>query len=101
MTGSVNRLEQTIGIVLRTGVATSSVCLAAGLLLSVAGEERAAGLLLQAGIVILLATPVVRVVVSFVEYVIERDWMFVTLTAIVLFELIAGAVAALILNRRV
>ena len=35
---SNGRLERIIGIVLRTGVATSSVCLAAGLALSLGGS---------------------------------------------------------------
>jgi uncharacterized membrane protein len=101
MTGSVNRLERIIGFVLRAGVRTSSACLAAGLVLSIYGENRAAGLLLQAGVIILITTPVARVVVSIVEYAHERDWTFVLLTAIVLLELVAGAVGALVLNRRV
>jgi len=101
MTGGVNRLERIIGFVLRAGVTTSSACLAAGLLLSIYGEDRVAGWLLQAGVIILITTPVARVVVSIVEYANERDWTFVLLTAIVLLELVAGAVGALVLNRRV
>jgi uncharacterized membrane protein len=57
--------------------------------------------LLNAGIIVLLATPVSRVVVSTVEYVVERDWPFATLTFIVLLELVASAVAALVFNRRI
>jgi uncharacterized membrane protein len=95
------RLERTIGIVLRAGVMTSSICLAAGLVVSLAGGARAADLLLHAGVIILLATPVARVLISIVEYVRERDWPFVVLTAIVLVELMASAVAALAFNRRV
>ena len=96
------KLERLIGIVLRAGVIASSACLAAGLLLSLAtGGGPVANFLLNAGIVILLATPVARVVVSIVEYVRERDWRFATLTIIVLLELLASAVAALVFNRRV
>ncbi len=95
------RLERVIGLVLRGGVVVSSVCLMAGLLLSLAGIEPAATLLLNAGIVVLLATPVSRVVVSTVEYVVERDWPFAALTFIVLMELVASAVAALVFNRRI
>ena len=93
-------LERVIGIVLRAGVTASSVCLAAGLLLSLAsGGGAVAGLLLNAGIIVLLATPVARVIVSTVQYVTERDWRFATLTFIVLLELVASAVAALLFNR--
>jgi uncharacterized membrane protein len=95
------RLEHVIGIVLRAGVMTSSACLVVGLVLAVVnGEGGAAGLLLHTGIVVLLATPVARVVVSIVQYAIDRDWMFTLLTAIVLVELLASAAAALVFNRR-
>jgi uncharacterized membrane protein len=95
------RLERVIGLVLRGGVVASSVCLMAGLVLSLAGVEPAATVLLNAGIIVLLATPVSRVVVSTVEFVVERDWPFATLTFIVLLELVASAVAALVFNRRI
>jgi uncharacterized membrane protein len=95
----MNRLERTVGLVLRTGVIASSVALAAGLILTFIGAP-GAPVLLQVGVLTLLATPVARVVVSIVEYVGEGDWTFVTLTAIVLIELLASAVAALIFNQR-
>ena len=101
MTEIPTRLERTIGVALRAGVTTSSICLGAGLALSLAGGARAADLLLHAGVIILLATPVARVLISIVEYTRERDWRFVALTAIVLVELMASAVAALVFNRRV
>jgi hypothetical protein len=44
--------------------------------------------------------PVARVVVSIVGYIRARDWTFATLTAIVLLELLASAVAALVFNKR-
>jgi uncharacterized membrane protein len=96
------KLERLIGIVLRGGVIVSSACLAAGLLLSlVTGDGGVAGFLLNAGIIVLLATPLARVVVSTVQYVSERDWRFATLTFVVLLELIASAVAALVFNRKI
>jgi uncharacterized membrane protein len=95
------RLERIIGQVLRGGVVLSSVCLTAGLVLSGGGAAPPAAVLLNAGIIVLLATPVSRVVVSTVEYVVERDWPFATLTFIVLLELVASAVAALVFNRRI
>jgi uncharacterized membrane protein len=94
------RLERVIGLVLRGGVLVSSVCLTAGLVLSLAGVGPAASVLLNTGIVVLLATPVSRVVVSTIEYVIERDWTFAMLTFVVLLELFASAVAALVFNRK-
>ena len=98
---SARRLERVVGRVLHAGVTISSVCLIVGLLWAIAaGGSPAPALLLQAGIVVLLATPVARVVVSIAEYVVERDWRFATLTVIVLLELLASAVAALVFNRR-
>jgi uncharacterized membrane protein len=44
--------------------------------------------------VILLATPAARVIVSVVEYVRERDWLFVALTLAVLLGLAASVWAA-------
>jgi uncharacterized membrane protein len=100
--GTSARMERVLGIVLRAGVAVSSACLTIGLLLSrVTGGGTVATLLLNIGIIVLLATPVARVAVSTVEYVIERDWRFAALTCIVLLELIASAVAALVFNRKI
>jgi len=95
-------LERVIGVVLRAGVMASSACLAVGLLLALLmGDTGLAGILLHAGIIVLLATPVARVIVSIVQYASQRDWAFTALTAIVLLELMASAVAALLFNRRV
>ena len=95
------RLERAVGMVLRGGVILSTTCLTVGLLLSlVTGAGAIATVLLNVGIVVLLATPVARVVVSTAEYAIEGDWRFATLTGIVLLELIASAVAALVFNRK-
>ena len=97
---STSRLEGVISIVLRTGVVTSSVCLGVGLALSLIGAGELSLLMLNVGVIVLLATPVVRVLVSIAEYVRERDWGFVMLTAVVLAELAASAVAALLFNRK-
>jgi uncharacterized membrane protein len=94
------KLERLIGAVLRAGVVISSTCLAVGLLLYLVNGGALATLLLNTGIVVLLATPLARVVVSTVQYVGQRDWPFAALTFIVLLELVASAVAALVFNRR-
>ena len=95
----MSRLESTIGVVLRAGVIASSVALAVGLVLAFLNVP-GAPTLLHGGIIMLLATPVARVIVSIAEYIRERDWTFATLTAIVLLELLASAVAALVFNKR-
>ena len=90
----LERLETTIGEVLRFGTITSSTMFAVGLLITVMGyQPMVAQLLLVTGLIILLATPPARVVVSVIEYIRERDWTFVVLTVIVLLAL-AGSVAA-------
>ncbi len=95
MTNGKSRLDQSVGRVLSVGVTMSSACLAIGWGLSMfAGTAGIAQLLLNAGLVILLATPVGRVVVSVGEYARERDWVFVLLTTIVLLELLGSLLAA-------
>jgi uncharacterized membrane protein len=96
-------LERWVGRVLRIGVMASSACLTIGLVLVLTsgGQGGAAGILLQTGVIVLLATPVARVVVSTVQYIIVRDWTFAVLTMIVLVELMASVVAAFFLNRRI
>jgi uncharacterized membrane protein len=94
-------LERSIGFVLRAGVIASSTCLTVGLVLAlVSGEQGAALLLLQAGVILLLITPVARVVVSIGQFASAHDWTFMGLTLVVLVELMASAAAALIFNRR-
>jgi uncharacterized membrane protein len=95
------RLEHAVGAVLRAGVTASSVCLAVGVLWSlVTGESGVARILLQTGILVLLMTPVARVVVSIAQYISDRDWTFAALTTIVFIELLASAVAALLFNKK-
>ena len=92
---ATQRLEVMIGEMLRFGTITSSTMFAIGLVMSIVRYQPAvAQLLLVAGLVILLATPVARVVVSVIEYMRERDWTFVMLTLIVLLALAGSVVAA-------
>jgi uncharacterized membrane protein len=91
-----SRLERILGVVLRTGALTSTVLLAVGLTLSIASPPAAPGYFLtSAGLLVLIATPVARVVASVIGYVAERDWTFVVLTATVLVILLGSLVVAL------
>jgi uncharacterized membrane protein len=93
-TGST--LERTVGRVLRAGIGATTVCLSSGLALRLIGiGHRPAELLLTIGLMLLLATPVARVVVSVVDYARERNWVFVGLTVIVLAELAASVLYAI------
>jgi len=95
VTSDHSRLDRAVGRVLNVGVTASSACLAIGLALSMfGGTAGAARLLLNAGLVILMATPVGRVIISVSEYAFERDWVFVLLTTIVLLELLGSLLAA-------
>ncbi len=90
------RFETTLGRVLGVGVVASSACLAAGLVLALFSPGgRAEHVLLATGLVLLMATPAARVVVSAAVYAMRKDWLFTTLTLIVLLELVASLVAAL------
>ncbi len=93
-------IETLIGRVLRIGVTISSVLLGIGLAIALL-HPGGGSTLLNVGIVVLIATPAARVVLSFTEYPLDRDWTFVTLTAIVLIELIAGAVAAIVFHTKI
>src|SRR5262249_38563391 len=93
------QLEILIGRVLRFGVLTSTVRLVIGLALALLNPG-ASALLLQIGILLLIATPAARVVLSVVEYAIAGDRRFVILTSLVLLELIAGAIAALVFHKK-
>jgi uncharacterized membrane protein len=101
-----------ISLILRTGVLVSAALLLAGGILfafqhpgaefsfkSFAGEPerlREVGsvfrealqiksrAVIQLGIITLISTPVLRVIFSFIEFIIHRDWTFVLITAIVI-----------------
>jgi len=93
---SMDDLEVTLGRLLGIGVTISSITLGAGLVAALTlGTGSLSTFLLTAGVLLLLATPVTRVVVSSVGYARRRDWLFVVLALIVLAELIASIVAAL------
>jgi len=88
-------MELQLGRLLRAGVVLSTAALSAGLALSLAaGPSALATNLLTLGVLLLIGTPVARVVVSSVAYARRRDWTFALLTLVVLGELIASIVAA-------
>ena len=84
----LSRLEEALGRLLVTGVIVSSALLAIGLGLVLLRPEHVAGSwMLDAGLMTLMGTPILRVVVSVVEYVRLKDWFFVGATLLVLVEL--------------
>ena len=68
--------EVLLGRTLAVGVFTSTALLALGLLLSLVTPGPSADLLLNAGLLLLMATPMARVLLSCAEYIRERDWFF-------------------------
>jgi uncharacterized membrane protein len=99
------RLENIIGNLLRAGVGLAAALVLAGGLwyladnggaeLSYAHFAESGGIrtmftlpapqvLILAGLLVLVATPVARVIFSLLAFVLERDWEYVVLTAVVL-----------------
>jgi uncharacterized membrane protein len=92
----LERLELNLGRLLIAGVASSAAALALGLvLLLVRPGSTVSQDLLSAGFMILMATPMLRVIVSVVEYVRMREWFFMATTLVVMAELAAAVVYAL------
>jgi uncharacterized membrane protein len=53
-----------------------------------AGRGRA---IIQAGIILLIATPVIRVVFSAIGFVIEKDWLYTGISLLVLLVIVVSA----------
>ena len=95
---ALQRLEVTLGRLLQAGVTQSAVFLAVGLILwMVQGPSRFANIALTLGLIVLMATPILRVAVSLVAYVRMRDWFFV-MTTVMVFVLLAVTVGLALLK---
>lgn len=93
---SLVRLEHHLGRVFVAGLSLSAAALVCGLMMFLwMPESPARSWFLNAGLIILMATPILRVIVSVVEYIKMRDWFFVVATVIVLLELSATMIYAL------
>jgi uncharacterized membrane protein len=81
------RMDEIIGHLLRAGVSLAAAVVAAGgvwyLAAGPQGDSRA-GTLIWVGLLILVATPVARVVFSLAAFLLERDWTYTAITLIVL-----------------
>lgn len=85
----VARFEASAARALRAGVLAAAGLLLAGLVLREL-DAAAAPRLLEAGLVVLMGTPVFRVAVSAVAYLRARDWFFVATTLAVLAVLLGA-----------
>jgi hypothetical protein len=88
---AIERLEIQVGRLLQGGVWLAALCLAAGLTLWMAlGDTWLAHDLLTGGLIVLMLTPLARVIASLVAYVRLRDWFFVGTTVVVFVVLVAA-----------
>ncbi len=72
---------------LRIGVVASALLLLIGITLSYSGVQSLSNLgeyILTIGIFVLFATPIARVAMSIASFTIERNWLYVLITSIVL-----------------
>lgn len=79
-------LEAAIGRILRFGVAASAVLLTSGLVLWLSEADNA-GAVLNAGLVVLMAVPIARILASFADALVRRDRLLGWATGIVLLVL--------------
>jgi uncharacterized membrane protein len=90
------RLEYHVGRLFFAGVTLSAALLAIGLALFLfAPDAPATSHALNAGLLVLMATPMLRVLLSVVEYARMGDWVFVATTVAVIGELSITVVSAL------
>jgi uncharacterized membrane protein len=93
---ALGRLEAHLGTLLFVGVTAAASLLLIGLVLwAVNANAGLATWLLNGGLIVLMATPILRVIVSVVEYARARDWFFVTTTLAVLTVLLVSIALAL------
>jgi uncharacterized membrane protein len=87
-TEALERLERTLGRLFVIGLTISASALVCGLILFFTRPDSAlTSVVLNAGLVVLMATPIMRVIVSLIEYVRIKDWFFVLTTMVVVVEL--------------
>ena len=81
---SLDRLETRLGVLLKAGVLSSAAFLAIGLAAwFAAGPTPLSRGAMTLGLLVLMATPILRVIVSLVAYIRMRDWFFVGTTVAV------------------
>jgi uncharacterized membrane protein len=92
---SLERMEERIGELLGIGTAISSVLLTLGLVLWIAlGPAALASWLLYAGLIVLIVTPIGRVIASAVGFAMQHDRQMFVLTLLVLASLLMSLVVA-------
>ena len=87
MSGHARRLERVIEAALTAGVMLSGLLLVTGLVLGSTGP-------LWGGVLLLIVTPVVRVIVVTVGLVLDHDWLFASVSLFVLGVLLSSVYVA-------
>lgn len=81
-------IEQHFLWLVRAMVIVAAAALAAGLFLQIATSSAAVALtLLHAGLIVLMATPVLRILIALAERLRRQDLQFIAITVVVLLEL--------------
>ncbi len=84
--------DRILALVLRVGAFAGYFVMAAGVVAQIVVDGAIAARLELAGVLILLVTPVVRVVVAMVLFFREKDWRYGWISAGVLLILLLGSV---------
>ena len=88
--GSLLPAELVISILLRGGVFTCSLIIAAGFILQILQVPALSNDLIKAGLVLLISLPIIRVGMTVLLFLIERDWVFMFITLFVLMVLLGS-----------
>jgi uncharacterized membrane protein len=92
----LSTLELLLARVFKAGTMASASMLSVGLLASFLWpSSRVTEILLGGGVIVLLVTPIARVLASFLDYLWMRDWWFALWTGIVLALLASSFLTAL------
>jgi uncharacterized membrane protein len=94
----LSRLEHQIGRLLRAGVAASAAALALGLVFELGGLS-SGDAIMRAGLILLMAIPITRILASFVDALRRGDRLLARATAFVLVVMVLTVVYSWRLKR--
>ena len=80
-----------VAVILRTGAYGSIALLLLGLLLGTVLSVPLGSQIMRAGIVLLLATPVLRILTLLLFYLLARDWKYAIISLVVLLIVLASS----------
>jgi len=83
--------DRAVGLVLRIGAFAAFFVMLAGVLAAVVVDGRTATRIELAGVLIMLITPVARVIVAMILFLREKDWKYGAISTGVLLILVLGS----------